>query len=741
MSNIIVKVANKMKNCNSASFYPNERGNVATIFALAALPVIMSAGMGIDYARSSDAKSLMQSAVDSAAIALVLDSSAGSCASKKTKVLNSITNLMNTKDWVSYNATDVTVSDGDTGGCTVAISGKVDTAIMAIAGFKTMDVSATATAIAGASKKLEIALALDNTGSMKDDMGSLRAAATNFVDTLFAKAGGSGQLKIGLIPFVAAVNPGKAFVDNSATADYKGLSPYHGHLFNNMSVRNATSIDAWAGCKYDVYSNGSASGVGSGGNSDKGAWLENIFGKSGAKFAYMANELIGIKTAHAQTAGGTTPVTDYAGMAATWKTSNTFKDNKGTGKDIRVMLPSTLSDTSTFHVDTITCHLINPPKVNHFDLFNRIQGQSLPGAGFQSASWKGCVEARPDPFDLTDDAPGADPKSLFVPYFYPSDPDTSATAINNSFPAGSYNNSYMPNAPIEPATYNGDAVADFALRSGFLRSISGGSAPDLFKYNLSVPPIKPLTAAAEKGPESWGPNRACPNAVTPLTTSQSTLQTEINGLTHWFGGGTITSEGLMWAWRVLSPNAPYGPNVASTLGSSYFGGAAYTDASTQKYIVLMTDGINNLQGNGPLDPSGKFPHEDNEVYSEYTAYGALWANYTIGKKNFAPGVPVTSGMYGAGSPPASGMGVANFDDARKLLDARLTTACTNAKATGIKIYTIYFSHGAADKHATDILTQCSGADNTFVATDSTGLQTAFNKIASSINIGNVRLIK
>jgi Flp pilus assembly protein TadG len=724
MSNIIVKVANKMKNCNSASFYPNERGNVATIFALAALPVIMSAGMGIDYARSSDAKSLMQSAVDSAAIALVLDSTpgAGSCSSKKTKALNAITTLMNTKDWVSYNSTDVTVSDGDTGGCTVSISGKVDTAIMAIAGFKTMDVSATATAIAGASKKLEIALALDNTGSMKDDMGSLRAAATNFVNTLFAKAGSSGQLKIGLIPFVAAVNPGKAFVNNPAMADFKGLSPYHGHLFNGSIVRRIYDIDSGNDCSVSSSGGGSNSGVGSGGGSDKSSWLENVFGKAGAKFAYVANELIGVTLAHAQVAGGTTPATDYAGMAATWTVSNTFKDKDG--NNIRVMLPSTLTDTSTFNINKLQCRIVNPAKVNHFDLFNRVK----------DASWKGCVEARPDPWDVNDAPPSADPKSLFVPYFYPSDPDTSPSAINNTsgFASNAYNNSYLPNAS--------DSAIDFALNVGFMLSSAGGSGPVLFRYSASIPLIKPLTAAAEKGPVSWGPNRACPNAVTPLTTSQSTLQTEINGLTHWFGGGTITSEGLMWAWRVLSPNAPYGPNVAPALGASYFGGAAYSDTSTQKYIVLMTDGINDVQGNGPLDPTGKFPHDDNDVFSDYTAYGALW-NDNSGMKNFAPGVPVTAGMYGSGSPPASGMGVARFSDASNLLDSRLTTACTNAKAAGIKIYTIYFSHGTPSAHATSILTQCSGADNTFVAADSTALQTAFNKIASSINIGNVRLIK
>jgi Flp pilus assembly protein TadG len=54
-------------------FSSDKKGNVAIIFALALLPVIAAIGMGVDYSRLSDAKSLMQSATDSAALASVID--------------------------------------------------------------------------------------------------------------------------------------------------------------------------------------------------------------------------------------------------------------------------------------------------------------------------------------------------------------------------------------------------------------------------------------------------------------------------------------------------------------------------------------------------------------------------------------------------------------------------------------------------------------------------------------------
>ncbi|HCS23735.1 MAG TPA: pilus assembly protein [Alphaproteobacteria bacterium] len=86
------------------------------------------------------------------------------------------------------------------------------------------------------------------------------------------------------------------------------------------------------------------------------------------------------------------------------------------------------------------------------------------------------------------------------------------------------------------------------------------------------------------------PNNGCTvSRVVPLTNSQSTLQSSINGLTA--SGNTYINVGLVWGWRVLSPTAPF------TEGSEY------DDPDWSKTIVLMTDG-------------------DNQPISTYSAYGA-----------------------------------------------------------------------------------------------------------------------
>lgn len=86
------------------------------------------------------------------------------------------------------------------------------------------------------------------------------------------------------------------------------------------------------------------------------------------------------------------------------------------------------------------------------------------------------------------------------------------------------------------------------------------------------------------------PNTGCTvNRIVPLTNSQSTLQTAINGLAA--TGNTYINVGLVWGWRVLSPTAPF------TQGSEY------GDPDWSKTIILMTDG-------------------DNVPLNTYSAYGA-----------------------------------------------------------------------------------------------------------------------
>lgn len=79
-------------------------------------------------------------------------------------------------------------------------------------------------------------------------------------------------------------------------------------------------------------------------------------------------------------------------------------------------------------------------------------------------------------------------------------------------------------------------------------------------------------------------NYFCSKPLVRLTNSASTIKTQINALTA--SGETYIAPGLLWAWRVLSPNAPFAD------GQPYGKGVAKT-------IVLMTDGANTHSPNYP----------------------------------------------------------------------------------------------------------------------------------------------
>ena len=84
----------------------------------------------------------------------------------------------------------------------------------------------------------------------------------------------------------------------------------------------------------------------------------------------------------------------------------------------------------------------------------------------------------------------------------------------------------------------------------------------------------------------------CPRSITPLTSSQSRLNAEISALTA--DGNTYIPAGLVWGWRVLSPQAPFTEGATSVPG---------TNQEITKHLLLMTDGINTLH-----KPSGQPGH-------------------------------------------------------------------------------------------------------------------------------------
>ena len=195
------------------------------------------------------------------------------------------------------------------------------------------------------------------------------------------------------------------------------------------------------------------------------------------------------------------------------------------------------------------------PRTDHLTLFSRVP-----------RAWKGCVEARPAPYDTEDTPPNpAVPDTLFVPYFWPDEPDTSSSYLNR---------------------YMNDAVSSGTSNADRQRSI--------VKYGVSSPTID------EDPSDTKGPNKSCGNEVLPLTSNEQTILDRIAELRAWANGGTVGSEGLAWGWRLISPGEPFTQ------------GAPYNDPEVKKAIVFLTDGENQIVNQTST-------HND----SDYSSYGYI----------------------------------------------------------------------------------------------------------------------
>jgi Flp pilus assembly protein TadG len=197
-------------------FLRADNGNIAVIFVIALLPILGFMGAAIDYSRANKARSAMQGAMDAAALMVSRDLSNGTvlAADVPAQARTYFNGLYTDKDALvlTFSAA-YTIANG-TLGSTVQITGtgQITTDFMNLAGFPTMAFGTNSTAAWG-NTRLRVAMALDNTGSMKDDgkMTALQnaAAGTNgLIDQISKLAKNPGDVYISLIPFAKVVNVG-----------------------------------------------------------------------------------------------------------------------------------------------------------------------------------------------------------------------------------------------------------------------------------------------------------------------------------------------------------------------------------------------------------------------------------------------------------------------------------------------------------------------------------------------------
>ena len=225
-------------------------GNVAVMFALALLPTFLAVGAAVDITRALLVRDRLSQAMDAAALAVGgtpgLSESTRQALAEKYFAANYPSAEIGTPGQLMVNV------NGDV--VTMTATAQVTTTLMAILGQDTLTVSAN-TEVTKESKGLEVAMVLDNTGSMSGaKIAALKTAATDLVNILFGEETAPEKLKIGLVPFAAAVNIGTDVLGKTIM-DEDGLSSIHGENFdetngevNIFDLYDQIPNRAWNGC-------------------------------------------------------------------------------------------------------------------------------------------------------------------------------------------------------------------------------------------------------------------------------------------------------------------------------------------------------------------------------------------------------------------------------------------------------------------------------------------------------------
>lgn len=229
------------------AFQRNRRGNVAVLFALAVMPIIAAAGVGVDLSRAYLVRARLTQALDAAGLAV-----AG------TPGLSERQMAQVAQDYFSANYPlseigvpgDLSVTPGENM-VTLAASATLPTALLGVFGIHELNVDSSIE-VSREVKGLEVVMVLDNTGSMGSNgkIDALKDAAESLVHILFGEERYPDKLKMGLVPFAAGVNVGTSF--NRDYLDTNARSSIHGENFgpgtNVFDLYDDIRNRSWPGC-------------------------------------------------------------------------------------------------------------------------------------------------------------------------------------------------------------------------------------------------------------------------------------------------------------------------------------------------------------------------------------------------------------------------------------------------------------------------------------------------------------
>lgn len=217
-------------------FGRNSSGNVAIIFGIALVPIMLAVGVAVDFSRVAAAHTAAQNAADAAALAIA-SLPIGSDAEMESVARK----YVNSNDAHTLAASaGLTEFDYDplTRRVKLVVSGSLDTEFLGVVGIKQINYHATSTAVRATRGSVELAMVLDNTWSMNGEkLDALKSASIQLVDML--KQDPNANVKIGLVPYADYVNVG---TDNryadwvSVPSDYSVTSQRVCHTYTTRTT-------------------------------------------------------------------------------------------------------------------------------------------------------------------------------------------------------------------------------------------------------------------------------------------------------------------------------------------------------------------------------------------------------------------------------------------------------------------------------------------------------------------------
>jgi Flp pilus assembly protein TadG len=218
--------------CRFRSLWRDRRGNVALYWTVAAVPIILAVGVAIDVSRAYFVRERLYFALDAAGLAV--GSSDGTQAQLEA-VMQAYFDANYPASALGVPATPVLTRVENNGITTITVSGEADvhTTFMRVVGIDDINVGSSIE-VTQETEGLELVLVLDVTGSMQGTkIEALRNASRDLISILFGTENEKEFLKVGIVPYAAAVNVGSVAPSlvPSEAANY-----------------DANDEEAWKGC-------------------------------------------------------------------------------------------------------------------------------------------------------------------------------------------------------------------------------------------------------------------------------------------------------------------------------------------------------------------------------------------------------------------------------------------------------------------------------------------------------------